>query len=111
MTLDRRLAVTGLAAGVAVLALGVSQTGFTIRPPEYLRSERHCLSYERKGHLQALPALTTVLIPSLGLFICGTSQGTPVTTLTRAGASGDAQASAADCSFASLFITRVGSRS
>ena len=58
MTIEHRLAIAGLAAGVAVLALGVSQTGFTIRPPEYLRSERHCLSYERKGHVSAFCAAT-----------------------------------------------------
>jgi hypothetical protein len=58
MTLDRTLAITGLAAGVAVLALGISHTGFTIGQPEYALSERHCLSYERKGHVQAFCAAT-----------------------------------------------------
>ena len=58
MTIEHRLAIAGLAAGVAVLALGVSQTGFTIRQPEYSLSERHCLSYERKGHVQAFCAAT-----------------------------------------------------
>ena len=58
MTLDRTLAITGLAAGVAVLALGISHTGFTIGQPEYAPSERHRLSYERKGHVQAFCAAT-----------------------------------------------------
>ena len=58
MTLDRTLAITGLAAGVAVLALGISHTSFTIGQPEYALSERHCLSYERKGRVQAFCAAT-----------------------------------------------------
>ena len=58
MTTGRTLAITGLVAGVAVLALGISHTGFTIRQPEYALSARHCLSYERKGHVQAFCAMT-----------------------------------------------------
>jgi hypothetical protein len=62
MTIDRTLAITGLAAGMAVLALGlglgITQTGFTIGQPEYAFSERHCLTYERKGHVQAFCAAT-----------------------------------------------------
>jgi hypothetical protein len=56
MTTGRTLAITGLAAGVAVFGLGISQTGFTIRQPEYASSERHCLTYERKGHVRAFCA-------------------------------------------------------
>ena len=58
MTTGRTLAITGLVAGVAVLAFGISHTGFTIRQPEYALSVRHCLSYERKGHVQAFCAMT-----------------------------------------------------
>jgi hypothetical protein len=56
MTTGLTPAITGLAAGVSVFALGVSHTGFTTRPPEYSLSERHCLSYERKGHVRAFCA-------------------------------------------------------
>jgi len=57
MTNRLTLAITGLAA-VTVFALGVSQTGFTIGQPGYALSERHCLSYERKGHVKAFCAAT-----------------------------------------------------
>jgi len=58
MTIYRTLAITGIAVGVIVLALAIMQTGFTIGQPEYALSERHCLSYERKGHVQAFCAST-----------------------------------------------------
>jgi hypothetical protein len=58
MATGSTLAVTGLVACVAALALGISQTGFTIRQPEYALTARHCLSYERKGHVKAFCATT-----------------------------------------------------
>jgi hypothetical protein len=58
MTTGRTLAITGLVALVAALALGISRTGFTIGRPEYSLNARHCLSYERKGHVQAFCAAT-----------------------------------------------------
>ena len=38
--------------------LSGSPIDFTIRQPEYALSVRHCLSYERKGHVQAFCAMT-----------------------------------------------------
>ena len=58
MTTGLTLAITGLAAGVTVFALGVSQTGFSIPRPRYALTVRHCLSYERKGDVQAFCAMT-----------------------------------------------------
>jgi hypothetical protein len=71
MTTRRTLVITGFAAGVTVFALRTSQTGFTIGLPGYSLSERHCLSYERKGQATAFVNRT----PRPHLLACRTAAG------------------------------------
>jgi hypothetical protein len=52
MTLDRTLALLGIAIGVVALAVGIWAIDLTIGGrPEITMSDRTCMTYEREGHV------------------------------------------------------------